>query len=755
MPFSHLCGFVIRSVSRPRLRLRRGFFIFALGLLPLLAGQAQAQEITTTVEVVAADEFRVDFSAPVNVAASGEANFASSALNPAPWLFRGSAIRTGTTITPNGDGTSITFLFRITSGGNIIADPLTGSNFFGLAPGPGGLSSITGSADPTRRVRGFSISVSPPGPEAELSASLALIETGLVGETVTVNLTRTEFEPASGGAIIPGNFTLTLTGGATGVTVTGVTRDSATAATLTLGYDGTDLTAATTLSVTVLDAAHTASGNLTTNTLPINTSPVITNPGEQTYLIDAPITALPITVVDAEDQDSLVIDATGGLPTGLSYSAANSEITGTPTVLGTSTVTIFVDDGVNVIQAMDTFVINVVATLGAVNITAPSAAVAEAALDGTVVTLTFSATTLANPLPATPFTLDAASVAAGITVAATPAPARTSATTATFSLAYAAVGGGLASGTTHNVSVIVAADAHTLTGVLTSANTLAVTSTNQSPAFADGVTIADQVWEQNRSITPLTLPEATGGNGGPVSYLFSPNLPDGMTLTNRVLSGAPGNLNDTGTYSWFASDTDSDTSDSDAAVLSFNVRLFEPLTFGFATPPEASDLVYLVDEAISITLPEADGGISPLVYEAARISAGDFAGLVFDPATRVVSGSRDTAGQVPLEYSVTDARPVTVDYSPALSLTIEVNTMPIFSQGQDIPDMVYIVNEEITPVTLPAVDPGTGNAPITHFFPTSTSPGLPPGLTFNSDDPRALRHPGYRRHHQRHHLPGV
>ena len=239
-------------------------------------------------------------------------------------------------------------------------------------------------------------------------------------------------------------------------------------------------------------------------------------------------------------------------------------------------------------------------------------------------------------------------------------------------------------------------------------------------------TIPDQVYQQLNGAT-LSLPAADGGNGA-LSYRLNPDAPNGMNVTNRVLSGAPTNLDRTGTtYQWVASDEDGDT-----AELAFTITVVEPLTFRFSTPPEASDLIYLVNETISLTLPEAQGGHDPLVYNAARISAGDFAGLVYDQGQRVVQGSRATAGSVPLGYGVTDARGVSVNYSPPLSLTIEANTMPIFSQGQDIPDMVYIVNEEITPVTLPAVDPGTGNAPITHFIPTSTSPGLPPGLTFNA-----------------------
>ena len=107
-------------------------------------------------------------------------------------------------------------------------------------------------------------------PTATLAASPPLTEGNLTGPTTTVTVTvaNTEYEDPLTAAhfmlsdTVPG--VVSISGGDSGVA-----RDSPTQATLTLTHDGTDITMAGALMVTVQDAGHAGTGNLTTGTVPI------------------------------------------------------------------------------------------------------------------------------------------------------------------------------------------------------------------------------------------------------------------------------------------------------------------------------------------------------------------------------------------------------------------------------------------------------------------------------------------------------
>ncbi len=87
--------------------------------------------------------------------------------------------------------------------------------------------------------------------------------------TVTVTLTGADYVEA--GELMPDDFTVTDTTDGT-VSITEVARTSNRIATLTLGYDDMDITAAGTLLVTVLESGHSASGDLATETIDITAS---------------------------------------------------------------------------------------------------------------------------------------------------------------------------------------------------------------------------------------------------------------------------------------------------------------------------------------------------------------------------------------------------------------------------------------------------------------------------------------------------
>ena len=91
-----------------------------------------------------------------------------------------------------------------------------------------------------------------------------------------------------------------------------------------------------------------------------------------------------------------------------------------------------------------------------------------------------------------------------------------------------------------------------------------------SPSFAAGAGPGNQTYAVGTAIATLTLPEATGGNGG-LTYSLSPSVP-GLTFnaTARRLSGTPSAA---GTHAMTYTVTDED---GDSDTLSFTVTVEEP-----------------------------------------------------------------------------------------------------------------------------------------------------------------------------------
>ena len=122
--------------------------------------------------------------------------------------------------------------------------------------------------------------------------------------TVTVTLANTEY--AAPGTLMPSHFSVTDTVDGT-VSVSDVTRDSDTVATLTLAYSDEDITADGTLSVTLAAAGHTGTGALMTGTIAIT----------------ATVRLFPPAAVG-----SLAIESISGTDVTLTWSAPSGVITG-------------------------------------------------------------------------------------------------------------------------------------------------------------------------------------------------------------------------------------------------------------------------------------------------------------------------------------------------------------------------------------------------------------------------------------------
>ena len=169
-------------------------------------------------------------------------------------------------------------------------------------------------------------------------------------------------------------------------------------------------------------------------------------------------------------------------------------------------------------------------------------------------------------------------------------------------------------------------------------------------------TVSDRSFKEDTAITDTTLPEATKG-AGTLTYTLtatttdgtlSGSLPAGLSFntTTRVLSGTP---TAEGTYAMTYTATDSVGSTS----KSFTITVSDP-TF----VQRISNMALEKDAAITgVTLPEAeDDGTTPSYTLTATTTDGTLsgslpAGLSFNTATRVLSGTPTAEGTYAMTYS--------------------------------------------------------------------------------------------------------
>ena len=244
------------------------------------------------------------------------------------------------------------------------------------------------------------------------------------------------------------------------------------------------------------------------------------------------------------------------------------------------------------------------------------------------------------------------------------------------------------------------------------------------PCFVDLAvsTLSDVNYVAGQAITPLTLPEATGGTG-PVSidvttqrtYTLAP-LPTGLTFDpdTRVLSGTPTTAgNTTPVYGV----TDTVTGRTLTPTASFTVAVGAGLG---ASAPGAQ--TYPRNAAITaLTLPEAAGGTSPYTYTLTGPSGGNLpAGLAFATGTRTLSGTPTTAGATVLTYTATDS----FGNSDPATFTVTITTT-MFTEM--VSDPTYVINEAAN-LTLPGAVGGTGSYTYTLTGPSGGN--LPVGLAF-------------------------
>ena len=177
------------------------------------------------------------------------------------------------------------------------------------------------------------------------------------------------------------------------------------------------------------------------------------------------------------------------------------------------------------------------------------------------------------------------------------------------------------------------------TATLTFRVTVVASTGPAGPSFGSA-TVGDQAYFAGTAITSLTLPVATGGTGA-ITYTLTGALPTGLTYnaTARTITGTASAATTVRTYTYTATDAD-----NAAATLTFSITVeaAPDTVLTFATDAAIpGPQVYTVDTTIEpLTLPEASGGRGDHVY---TLTSPLPAGLAFDAATRILSGTPTTA----------------------------------------------------------------------------------------------------------------
>ena len=167
------------------------------------------------------------------------------------------------------------------------------------------------------------------------------------------------------------------------------------------------------------------------------------------------------------------------------------------------------------------------------------------------------------------------------------------------------------------------------------------------PTFG-GATVTDQAYFAATTITPVTLPAATGGTGA-ITYTLTPAIP-GLTLnpTSRVLTGTPTTVAGATMHTYTATDGDMNT-----ATLMFSITIdAADTTPAFTAGATVSAQTFTMNTAITpLTLPVATGGNGAIVYTLTPA----IPGLTLDSATGVLSGTPTTvAGATMHTYTAGD-----------------------------------------------------------------------------------------------------
>ncbi len=258
-------------------------------------------------------------------------------------------------------------------------------------------------------------------------------------------------------------------------------------------------------------------------------------------------------------------------------------------------------------------------------------------------------------------------------------------------------------------------------GARTDAMTILV-GPDESPSFKG--TVDDQEWLTGRPITPVTLPDATGGNGA-LSYALTCALPPGVTFneTRKRVSGTPRGEWSRKTCAWKVTDVDGDTDTETFRIRAkLPLLILEPTKLGVKEGESKDFTVKLAARPqgdVTVSLSSADAGAADVKPKSLTFRKTDYGRT----QTVTVEGKKDDdyadeSTTIRLRASgggydrVTASLPVTVTDGG----TEPPPTLP------PVEDQIWPKGQPVSK-TLPAAAGGT--PPYTYGL----SPPLPAGVT--------------------------
>ena len=429
-----------------------------------------------------------------------------------------------------------------------------------------------------------------------------------------------------------------------------------------------------TVTVTTMDE----SGNATETTFTIDvedtTKPTVESVADQTQEVNTEIT--PITIESEDNSDQAVTNKVDGLPDGVTFDEATNTISGTPSEVGSYTVTVTTtDESGNATET--TFTIDVEDTTKP---TVKSVADQTQEVNTEITPIKIEATdnsgqTVTNKVDGLPdgITFDEATN----TISGTPSEVGSYDITVTTTDES-----GNATETTFTINV----------------------EDTTKPTVED---IADQTQEVNTEIEPIKI-EATDNGGQAVTNKVD-GLPDGVTFdeATNTISGTPSEV---GSYDIIVTTTD-ENGNSETTTFTIDVE--------DTTKPTVED--------IADQTQEINTEIEPIKIEA-RDNSGQAVtnkvdglpdGVTFDEATNTISGTPSEVGSYDITVTTTDESGNATETT--FTIDVEDTTKPTV---EDITDQTQEVNTEITPIKIEARD-NSGQTV------TNKVDGLPDGVTFD------------------------
>ena len=429
-----------------------------------------------------------------------------------------------------------------------------------------------------------------------------------------------------------------------------------------------------TVTVTTMDE----SGNATETTFTIDvedtTKPTVESVADQTQEVNTEIT--PITIESEDNSDQAVTNKVDGLPDGVTFDEATNTISGTPSEVGSYTVTVTTtDESGNATET--TFTIDVEDTTKP---TVKSVSDQTQEVNTEITPIKIEATdnsgqTVTNKVDGLPdgITFDEATN----TISGTPSEVGSYDITVTTTDES-----GNATETTFTINV----------------------EDTTKPTVED---IADQTQEVNTEIEPIKI-EATDNGGQAVTNKVD-GLPDGVTFdeATNTISGTPSEV---GSYDIIVTTTDES---GNATETTFTIDVED------TTKPTVED--------IADQTQEINTEIEPIKIEA-RDNSGQAVtnkvdglpdGVTFDEATNTISGTPSEVGSYDITVTTTDESGNATETT--FTIDVEDTTKPTV---EDITDQTQEVNTEITPIKIEARD-NSGQTV------TNKVDGLPDGVTFD------------------------